>query len=259
MRWATETPMGSAPSLRQNGLKAPLRSGPAAAAKGWLPPANSREGARLVTPAADHWVGLAGRDRSAKIAPPAGPEAEGQPAWGARRGSNSASASTCAHLPRTTSSTFVAADETAQIRNEQRASIFGVSAGRGLARDYCYTSSSALVARAVATAANRGDTEGGFMARPESVRSRSPSCRRSVHTVSVTRHPAPSPTPPAPVQQRAVAQPPPRARDATHSAIPTTLPSHAQPLDVCARYGGHRVNFMRGHHAMWRCDYPRHR
>jgi len=39
---------------------------------------------------------------------------------------------------------------------------------------------------------------------------------------------------------------------------PATLPSHAEPVDVCARYGGHRVNFMRGHHAMWRCDYPRH-
>jgi len=39
----------------------------------------------------------------------------------------------------------------------------------------------------------------------------------------------------------------------------TTLPAHAEPVDVCARYGGHRVNFMRGHHAMWRCDYPRHR
>ena len=41
--------------------------------------------------------------------------------------------------------------------------------------------------------------------------------------------------------------------------VPTTSPSHAQPADVCARYGGRRVDFMRGHHAMWRCIYPRHR
>ena len=53
--------------------------------------------------------------------------------------------------------------------------------------------------------------------------------------------------------------PPAAARDAADLAVPATLPSHAEPVDVCARYGGHRVNFMRGHHAMWRCDYPRHR
>ena len=46
---------------------------------------------------------------------------------------------------------------------------------------------------------------------------------------------------------------------AADPAVPATLPSHAEPVDVCARYGGHRVNFMRGHHSMWRCDYPRHR
>ena len=45
-------------------------------------------GARLVTPAADHWVGFARRDPSAKIAPPAGPEAEGQPAWDAPNASS---------------------------------------------------------------------------------------------------------------------------------------------------------------------------
>jgi hypothetical protein len=122
-----------------------------------------REGARLVTPAADHWVGLAGRDPSAKIAPPAGPEAEGQPAWGARCGSDSASASTCAHLPRTTSSTFVAADETARIRNEQRASNLWCDPGRGLTCVRCYTSSCALVAPAVTAAANRSPTESGVI------------------------------------------------------------------------------------------------
>ena len=27
---------------------------------------------------------------------------------------------------------------------------------------------------------------------------------------------------------------------------PATLPSHAESVDVCARYGGHRLDFMRG-------------
>jgi len=35
--------------------------------------------------------------------------------------------------------------------------------------------------------------------------------------------------------------PPPRV--ATEPDIPTTSPSHAQPVDVCARYGGHRVDW----------------
>jgi hypothetical protein len=69
---------------------------------------------------------------------------------------------------------------------------------------------------------------------------------------SLTRPEPPSPS--RPVQQ---ALPP--ARVAADPAVPATLPAHAEPVDVCARYGGHRVNFMRGHHAMWRCDYPRHR
>lgn len=29
--------------------------------------------------------------------------------------------------------------------------------------------------------------------------------------------------------------------------------------DVCARHGGHRVEFRRHHHEMWRCAYPHHR
>jgi hypothetical protein len=41
---------------------------------------------------------------------------------------------------------------------------------------------------------------------------------------------------------------------ADHEVARETLPSHAEPVDVCARYGGHRV-FMRGHHAMWKCVY----
>ncbi len=71
---------------------------------------------------------------------------------------------------------------------------------------------------------------------------------KSVHTVPV-RPEAPSPAPPA------------------ITVAPTPLPSPArvaaaaavEPVDVCARYGGHRIDFMRGHHAMWRCDYQRHR
>ena len=99
------------------------------------------------------------------------------------------------------------------------------------------------------------------LARPESVTQEFADLPKSVRTVPVTRQAAPSPTPPAPVQQAiavAPTPPPPAARDAADSAVPATLPSHAEPVDVCARYGGHRVNFMRGHHAMWRCDYPRH-
>ena len=76
---------------------------------------------------------------------------------------------------------------------------------------------------------------------------------KSVHTVPVR-----SEAPPA-KQAIAVAPPPalpaPRGADAVASA---TLPSRAEP-DVCARNGGHRVDFMRGHHGMWRCVYPRAR
>ncbi len=77
---------------------------------------------------------------------------------------------------------------------------------------------------------------------------------KSVHTVSVR-----SEAPPA-TQAIAVAPPPalPAPRDADHPVASTILPSHAE-LDVCARYGGHRVDFTRGHHAMWRCVYPRSR
>jgi hypothetical protein len=74
---------------------------------------------------------------------------------------------------------------------------------------------------------------------------------KTVRTVPVTRQAAPSPSPPA--------EQAPAARVAADPVVPATLPAHVEPVDVCARYGGHRVNFMRGHHAMWRCDYPRHR
>jgi len=74
---------------------------------------------------------------------------------------------------------------------------------------------------------------------------------KSVHAVPVR-----SDTPPA---KQAIAVAPalaaPRDPNAVASAI---LPSHTEP-DVCARSGGHRVNFVRGHHGMWRCVYPRSR
>jgi hypothetical protein len=89
------------------------------------------------------------------------------------------------------------------------------------------------------------------LARPEPVAQELADLPKSVRTVPVTRQAASSPSPP--VQQA------PAARVAADPAVPATLPAHAEPVDVCARYGGHRVNFMRGHHAMWRWDYPRHR
>jgi hypothetical protein len=49
----------------------------------------------------------------------------------------------------------------------------------------------------------------------------------------------------------------PLPRVSAQTDIAATSPSHAPPLDVCARSGGRRVDFMRGHHAMWRCIYPR--
>src|SRR6516164_902138 len=76
---------------------------------------------------------------------------------------------------------------------------------------------------------------------------------KSVQTVPIGRGSALLPTLPAPAQ--AVAPTTPAARAADQQAAPETLPSHAEPVDVCARYGGHRVEFMRGHHAMWKCVY----
>jgi hypothetical protein len=76
---------------------------------------------------------------------------------------------------------------------------------------------------------------------------------KSIHIVPVRSE--------APPAKQAIALPPPPAlpapRDAD-SVASATLPSHAEP-DVCARNGGHRVDFMRGHHGMWRCVYPRPR
>jgi hypothetical protein len=76
---------------------------------------------------------------------------------------------------------------------------------------------------------------------------------KSVRTVPVRSE--------APPAKEAIAVAPPPATPAPRNADPVTsatLPSHAEP-DVCARNGGHRVDFMRGHHGMWRCVYPRAR
>ena len=81
---------------------------------------------------------------------------------------------------------------------------------------------------------------------------------KSVHTVPVGRGSTPLPALPAPAQQAIAAAPTPAllaARVAAHQADPATLPPHAESVDVCARYGGHRLDFMRGHHAMWKCVY----
>jgi hypothetical protein len=81
---------------------------------------------------------------------------------------------------------------------------------------------------------------------------------KSVHTIPVGRdYSTRLPALPAPSEQ-AVDKPTPASpptRLAAHQADPATLPSHGEPLDVCARHGGHRVNFMRGHHGMWKCVY----
>ena len=95
----------------------------------------------------------------------------------------------------------------------------------------------------------------GSLAQRESVAREFADLPRSIHTVPITRPPAPPPAAPEP--ERPTQAPP--ARVDAQPDVPTTSPSHAQPADVCARYGGRRVDFMRGHHAMWRCIYPRHR
>jgi hypothetical protein len=80
---------------------------------------------------------------------------------------------------------------------------------------------------------------------------------KSVHTVAIVGGSTRLPALAAPMQQ-AVAAPavaPSPSRLAAHQPDPATLPSHAATVDVCARYGGHRVDFMRGHHGMWKCVY----
>jgi hypothetical protein len=93
-----------------------------------------------------------------------------------------------------------------------------------------------------------GDINRARACRPAEVRSHGPRWARIDATTA----------PPAPAQQAIAAAPTPAllaARVAAHQADPATLPSHAESVDVCARYGGHRLDFMRGHHAMWKCVY----
>ena len=100
-----------------------------------------------------------------------------------------------------------------------------------------------------------------FAALPESVHRTSASSiaeefadmPKSVQTVPIRSE--------APPAKHAIAVAPPPALPAPRDADPVasaTLPSRAEP-DVCARNGGRRVDFMRGHHGMWRCVYPRPR
>src|SRR5262249_14516856 len=78
---------------------------------------------------------------------------------------------------------------------------------------------------------------------------------KSVQTVPIGRESTLQPALLAPTQTVAPTPAPLAARAADHQVAPETLLSHAEHVDVCARYGGHRVDFMRGHHAMWKCVY----
>jgi len=64
-----------------------------------------------------------------------------------------------------------------------------------------------------------------------------------------------------PVEQ--MQQTPPRLPElvAPRQADPLPVPSHAEhhapkPRDICQRHGGHRVDYVRDHHASWRCVFP---
>jgi len=78
---------------------------------------------------------------------------------------------------------------------------------------------------------------------------------KSVQTVPIGRGSTLQPALLAPTQAVAPTPAPAAARVADHQVAPEMLPSHAEHVDVCARYGGHRVEFTRGHHAMWKCVY----
>ena len=136
---------------------------------------------------------------------------------------------------------------------EHRARNLWHSGGRVRARGHCDISSSVLAERAIAAAANRGDTEGGFIG-PAGAGS-----ARVCRFAEIRSYRPGHATAGAAALAAGATMALPAARVAADPAVPATLPAHAEPVDVCARYGGHRVNFMRGHHAMWRCDYPRHR
>jgi hypothetical protein len=78
---------------------------------------------------------------------------------------------------------------------------------------------------------------------------------KSIHTGPVVRGSTLQPALGVPPQQSIAMELEPRPATARveFSSVATTLSSRAEPVNVCARYGGHRVHFMRGHHAMWKC------
>jgi hypothetical protein len=84
---------------------------------------------------------------------------------------------------------------------------------------------------------------------------------KSVRTVPVVRGSTLQPALGTPPQQSTAMESEPRPATARveFSSVATTLSSRAEPVDVCAKYGGHRVHFMRGHHAMWKCAYRKRR
>jgi hypothetical protein len=84
---------------------------------------------------------------------------------------------------------------------------------------------------------------------------------KSVHTVPVVRGSTLQPALGAPPQQSIAMESEPRPATARveFSSVATTFSLRAEPVDVCAKYGGHRVHFMRGHHAMWKCVYRKRR
>mgnify|MGYP007135466038 CR=1 FL=1 len=88
----------------------------------------------------------------------------------------------------------------------------------------------------------------GSLAEQQSVAQEFADLPRSTHTVPITRPPTPPPAAPEP--ERPTQAPP--AHVATQLDITTTSRGHGQSVDVCARYGGRRGDFMQGHHAMWR-------
>jgi hypothetical protein len=84
---------------------------------------------------------------------------------------------------------------------------------------------------------------------------------KSVRTVPVVRGSTLQPALGTPPQQSTAmeSEPRPATTRVEFSGVATTLSSRPEPVDVCAKYGGHRVHFMRGHHAMWKCVYRKRR
>jgi hypothetical protein len=84
---------------------------------------------------------------------------------------------------------------------------------------------------------------------------------KSVRTVAVVRASTLQPALGAPPPQSTAteSEPRPATPRVEFSSIATPLSSRAEPVDFCAKYGGHRVHFMRGHRAMWKCVYRKRR